>query len=111
MRILAVCTLGLILCACRGAQVSVLNRSSARLERVVVSAGGDSMTIEAIAPSSEQSTSICPKGEVGLLGLSFKANGNDYKRDTPLYFECDSFYEIKVEVSATFEVTAKHDKK
>jgi len=111
MRILAICTLGFVLCACRGAQVTVLNRSEARLEKVVVSARGDSKTIDAIEASEEQTTSICPKGEAGTLELSFMANGNDYKRDTPLYFECNYSYRVKVEVSAAFEVTAKHDMK
>ncbi|HET9703954.1 MAG TPA: hypothetical protein VFP85_07975 [Vicinamibacterales bacterium] len=111
MRILAVCTLGLLLCACRGAAVNLLNRSSTRLEQVVVTAGGDSVTIEAVEPFGEQTISICPKGEAGVLGLSFKAKGNDYNKDTPLYFECHSSYAIRVEVSAAFEVTAKQEMK
>ena len=67
------------------------------------------MTIDVIEASEEQTTSICPKGEAGLLGLSFRANGNDFQREIPPYFECDPFYKIKVEVSDAFEVTAKHD--
>ena len=111
MRILAICTLGLLFCACRGAQVNVLNRSSARLEQVVVSAPGDSVTIDAIEASGEETISICPKGEAGVLGLSFKVNGNDYNKDTPLYFECNSSYSITVEVSAAFDVTARQEMK
>ena len=107
MRILVVCTLVFCFCACRGAQVNVLNRSSARLNQVVVSAPGDSVTIGAIEASGQKAISICPKGEAGALGLSFKVNGGDHSENIPLYFECNSSYAITVEVSAAFEVTAK----
>ena len=111
MRIFAICTLGLLFCACRGAQVNVLNRSSARLEQVLVLAPGDSVTIDSIEAFAEQAIAICPKGEAGILGLSFKVNGSDYNKDIPLYFECNSAYAIKVEVSAAFDVTAKQELK
>jgi len=107
MRILTVCTLGFFLSACGGAQVVVLNRSSARLENVVVSAQGDSVTVHGIEASGQHALTICPTGEVGALGLSFKANGHDYQKDVPIYLECNSIYRIKFEVSAGFEITAR----
>jgi hypothetical protein len=89
--------------ACHGAGVDVRNDSPARLEEVVISANGDSATIESIEPGTSRAGSLCPKGEAGELELSFRADGKPYRSKTPVYFECDSLYRLQVDVSSTFE--------
>ena len=92
--------------ACGGAQIDIRNQSSTRLQDVTVAARGASSSIKLVEPRSEQHTSICPKGEAGVLEVSFTANGKVYRSEESLYFECNSSYVIKVEVLPTFDVSA-----
>jgi hypothetical protein len=98
--------LAFIVSACGGAQVAVRNQSSTRLQDVTVVAAGDSVKINLVEPSSEQRTSICPKGEAGSIQLSFTADGQVYRTEEALYFECNSSYAITLNVSPHFEVSA-----
>lgn len=92
--------------ACGGAQVDIRNQSSARLHDVTVVARDASAVVNFVEPKSEQRTSICPKGEAGAIQVSFVANGQIYRGAQALYFECNSSYAIKVDVSPSFEISA-----
>jgi hypothetical protein len=87
MRFLTVSVFAFLACACGGAEVNVRNQSSTRLEGVVISAQGVSAAIDAVEPSAERKTSICPKGEAGSIELSFLANGAQHQSKHSLYFE------------------------
>ena len=106
MRFALVFVVAMICSACGGAQVDIRNRSSAQLRDVTITATADSAKISVVESMSEQRTSICPKGETGAIQVSFTANGQAYRSDQPLYFECSSSYAIKVDVSPSFEVSA-----
>ena len=92
--------------ACGGAQVDIRNQSSTRLHDVTFVARGASAEVSLVEPKSEQRTSLCPKGEAGAIQVSFIANGQTYRREQGLYFECNSSYAIKVDISPTFEISA-----
>jgi len=68
-------------------------------------------TVKFVEPRSVQWTSICARGEAGVLEVSFSANGQVYRNEEGLYFECNSFYAIKVDVSPGFDVTVSLDLK
>ena len=106
MRFAIIFALVLVGSACGGAQVNILNQSSAPLQDVTVEARGVLAEVKVVEPKSAQRTSICPKGEAGALQVSFKANGQSYRSEQALYFECNSSYEISVDVSPSFEVSA-----
>jgi hypothetical protein len=106
MRYLIVSMFPLVVCACGGAEVRVQNRSSTRLEEVVISAQGDSAAIDVVEPSAERKTAICPRGEAGSLELSFRANGTQQRSAHPLYFECNSSYRVVIDVSPELDVAA-----
>ena len=107
MRFLALSILAFVACACGGAEVTVRNQSSTRLQDVVISAAGDSAEIDAVEPSAEGKTSICPKGETGSLALSFVANGKQHQSKHSLYFECNSSYRVLLKVSPQFVTAAE----
>jgi hypothetical protein len=92
--------------ACGGARVEVRNKSAVTLDEVAISANGIAAQIGTIETQGRKATSICPQGEAGALGLSFRANGRTYNSEHALYFECDWLYVINVEVSPTFEAVA-----
>src|SRR5262245_22709199 len=106
MRFALLFPLVLIASACGGAQVNILNQSSTPLQDFTVEARGALVEVKAVGPKSGQRTSICPKGEAGALQVSFKANGRSYRSEQALYFECNPSYEISVDVSPGFEVSA-----
>ena len=104
MRLVAVSELAFLTCACDGAQVDVRNQSSTRLQEVVVTAGGDSATIDVVEPSAERKTWICPEGEAGELRVAFIADGRQYRSNHSQYLECHWGYRILVDISPRFEV-------
>jgi hypothetical protein len=106
MRLLTILAFAILGGACGGAGVQVRNRSAVRLDDVVISANGRSATIEKVESQAEERTSICPKGEAGTLGVSFRANGQVHTSEQALYFECDRLYVIRVEVSTDLQVVA-----
>jgi len=92
--------------ACGGAQVEIDNRSSSRLQDVTIAAGGSSSTVAAMAPATKKALSICPQGEAGALQLSFRVEDHVHRSEHPLYFECNSAYEIRVDISPGLEASA-----
>ena len=106
MRFLLLSVFAFAAYACGGAEVNVRNQSSTRLQDVVISAEGDSAAIDAVEPSAERSTSICPEGETGSLELSFTVNGKEHRSRHSLYFECNSSYRILLNVSPEFDAAA-----
>jgi hypothetical protein len=106
MRLLTILAFAILGGAYGGAGVEVRNRSAARLEDVVISANGKSATIERIEPQAESRSSICPTGEAGTLGFSFRANGQAYKSEHAVYFECDWLYVTRVDVSPALQAVA-----
>jgi hypothetical protein len=91
---------------CGGAEISVRNHSSMPLQDVIIAAAGSSTTIELIAPESDERTSLCPRGEAGSADFSFRANGQQYRHQLAVYFECDFLYRLQIDVSPRLEVTA-----
>ena len=92
--------------ACGGAGVEVRNQSAVRLEDVVISAKEASTRMPGIDSQTVGKTSLCPAGEAGEVDLSFRAAGRVYTSEHALYFECDSLYVIRLEVSPAFQVRA-----
>jgi hypothetical protein len=108
VRIVAVLGLS-FLAACSGARLEIRNQSSSRLQDVTIVATGTSLAVGSIEPSASKISSICPKGEAGALRISFRAGDKVFQSEKPVYFECDSFYRIRVDVSPVFEATIVHD--
>jgi hypothetical protein len=108
IRIVAVLGLSLMV-ACSGARLEIRNQSSSRLHDVTIVATGTSVAVGSIEPSASKISSICPKGEAGSLRISFRAGDKVFQSDKPLYFECNAFYRIRVDVSPVFEPTVVHD--
>ena len=106
MRLLPILAFAALSGACGGAGVEVRNQSAVRLDDVIISAGGKSATIARVESRARERTSICPKGEAGTLGLSFRANGQVHTSEHALYFECDWMYSVKIDVSPVFKVSA-----
>ena len=99
--------IAMLLCCCSEAQVQIKNNSSVPLEDVAITAGERSgEVVKRIEPFAEGKTTICPRGEAGTFALSFKANGQIYRSQHGLYFECNPTYRISIEVSPKFDATA-----
>ena len=102
------CIIGLsiVSSACGGAGVEVRNQSAVRLEDVVISANGVSARMSGIDSQTVGTTSLCPEGEAGEVDLSFRAAGRVHTSKHAVYFECDSLYVLRFEVSPAFETRA-----
>lgn len=106
MRCLTILAVAILNGACGGAGVEVRNRSAARLDDIVISANGRSASIRTVESQAQGTTAICPKGEAGMLGFSFRRGGQSYHSEHSLYFECNSSYIIRIEVLPTLRVVA-----
>jgi hypothetical protein len=88
--------------------LEIRNQSSSRLQDVTIVATGTSLAVGSIEPLASKISSICPTGEAGVLHISFRAGEKVFQSEKPLYFECDSFYRIRIDVSPVFEATVVH---
>ena len=94
-----------LLSACSTARLEVRNQSASRLDDMTIQAGGRTASIGSIEPSAMKQSSICPRGELGALHVSFRADGKVFQRDHSIYFECHSLYNLRIVVSPSFETT------
>ena len=105
MRTFAVVIVAMLTAGC-GAQLVVKNTSRQTLENVVVRVTDKNVTakIGRLAPAASSTTSICPKGEAGVVRIAFDAAGQHHESEEALYFECDWMYRVQVEVLADLGV-------
>lgn len=89
-----------------GARVTLHNQSGARLSEVSITSGDVSVSLGTVEPGDTLDGSICPRGEAGRLEVAFTANGEKRQGSAPLYFECNSSYQLRVSVSPVFGVAA-----
>ena len=106
-------TLTFLLCmlfsaiACkRGAKLTVINDSKAKLDNVVASGSGFTQSLGSIPPEGKRHATIQPTGESSLK-LEFDADGNHFSSEPSGYFEANGHYKITATVEPDFSVTVK----
>jgi hypothetical protein len=102
--VLILSALALLAGCTRGAQITVVNRSTADLTNVVAAGTGFSQAVGSIPAGDLRSVSVSPDGESGLK-LNFDANGKHFSSTPQGYFEGGSSYKVTAIVSPNFTVT------
>jgi hypothetical protein len=87
---------------------TVINHSAATLTNIVVSGSKFSapVPVPELAPGHSRVVALSPVGEVGILSVAFRANGQEYSQSLSTYFEA-SGYEVRIDVSPEFHVTCE----
>jgi hypothetical protein len=88
----------------RGAQLNIVNSSTAELTNVVATGDGFTQTIGSIPAGEQHSVSVRPPGESDLK-LDFDANGKHFTSAPQGYFENSSSYKVTATISPDFTVT------
>jgi hypothetical protein len=97
-------TVALLSSCTRGAQLTVVNRSTTELTNVVATGTGFSQAIGSISAGEERSVSVSPRGESSLQ-LDFDANGKHFSSAPQGYFAGSSSYKVTATVAPDFTVT------
>ncbi len=87
----------------RGAQITVVNRSTAELTNVIAAGTGFSQAVGSIPAGEQRSVSVSPRGESGLQ-INFDANGKHFLSIPQGYFEGGSSYKVTATVAPDFTV-------
>ncbi len=87
----------------RGAQITIVNRSTAELTNVVAAGTAFSQAVGSIPAGEQRSVSVSPRGESGLQ-LNFDANGKHFSSTSQGYFESGSSYKVTATVAPDFTV-------
>ena len=98
-----------VLASCGDARVHIANKSSSDLGDVQLIARGTIVPVGVLAAGKERTVAVCPKGESSLT-VKFHAAGKNHEVEADTYFECDSFYELNVEIKPDLSVTADYPK-
>jgi hypothetical protein len=87
----------------RGANLSIVNRSSTELTNVVATGSGFTQAIGSIPAGQQHSISVRPRSESGVK-LDFDANGQHFTSAPQGYFEGGSSAKVTAIVAPDFTV-------